>query len=117
MIANAIIWYEKAAQLNNAEALRKLGDIYSSVDYVGRDYQKALAYYEKASRLGDHEAAQKRNSLLRRMENKSNINVAFKAKRSILDDPSSFVTIIGIVFMIGFIAMLCSIVINIMKHN
>ncbi|AYV84150.1 MAG: hypothetical protein Hyperionvirus18_26 [Hyperionvirus sp.] len=51
-IREALLWYLKAAELNNTFAMFDLGAIYQ-FDHVERNYDEALKWYMKAYELGD----------------------------------------------------------------
>ena len=56
--ANAVEWYRKAAEQNDAQALYNLGVMYVQGRGVPKDLAKALEWIRKAAAQG-HEGAQK----------------------------------------------------------
>ena len=55
-LGDAFACFQKAAQLNDAEALYELAGYYMDGDEIPQDYEKAREYYEKAAALGYFEA-------------------------------------------------------------
>lgn len=53
----AVLWYERAALQNNAEAQYSLANCYASGDGTQQNHGKALYWYEKAAANGSAEAA------------------------------------------------------------
>lgn len=51
--AEARQWYEKAANQQNAQAARKLGEMYASGDGGRRDKKKAMSLWQAAEKAGD----------------------------------------------------------------
>lgn len=55
----AVNWYEKAAEQNNAWGLYNLGELYYSGKYFNQDYTMARELYEKAAKQNHSEAQNK----------------------------------------------------------
>ena len=52
----AMSWFQKAADLKNADGMRNIGVIYEHAFGVAQDYQRAMSWYRKAADAGDTEA-------------------------------------------------------------
>ena len=52
----ALLWYRKAAELDNAEAMYKLGQCYKNGCGIEKNQDKALIWFEKAADRGHREA-------------------------------------------------------------
>jgi len=58
-LQQAVNWYEKAAEQNNAWGLYNLGEFYYSGKYFNQDYTMARELYEKAAKQNHSEAQNK----------------------------------------------------------
>ena len=57
--AQALEWYQKAADAGNAEAMNRLGDCYFHGRGVEADYAQAMEWYQKAADAGNAEAEER----------------------------------------------------------
>ena len=63
--AEALKWFRKAAELGNADAQNRLGNIYDKGQGVARDYFEAKDWYLKAAQQGNSEAQYNLGNLYR----------------------------------------------------
>ena len=52
----ALIWFKKAAEMGNTDAMINIGDMYKEGYGVPEDYSEAMRWYKKAAELGDTDA-------------------------------------------------------------
>lgn len=51
--AQAMQWYQKAAQLNNSDAITSIGYMFNKAHGVKQDYVEAVKWYRKAAEMGN----------------------------------------------------------------
>ena len=85
--ANALIYYEKAAEQGYAEAQYSLGYIYETGRIVEQSYEKAMELYQKAASQGYASAKMKLGELRRKIDFESTSTLKPTAMPTKIEDP------------------------------